>query len=210
MESHELYHNANAVPFKNLCNLLEKIESTIGKVAKGDLLIKTVKLWGLDGQSLWPILRLVLPGSDNHRNDYNITDRSLAGWYVETLSLKPEEERLTKWIKFKLQGEPMIFGKCVEKAINKAYFGKDRLYNDKFTVGDANALLDRLSPRLHYKEFFGPKAGGIKTKKEIIQEMVSGRVNLSPQAHRWICGIILAASGTTISSLGGRSSRHRH
>ena len=198
---HKLHDNANKIPFEWLCKVLDKIEKTDGNEQKVKVLFSRDLEKRLAGQSHWPILRLVLPGSDDCRNDYRITDRTLSDWYVEVLGLGSNANHITHWIKYKLRGEPMVLGECIEKAI-KAKFAKNRLYNNDFTVGDANTLLDRLSPPKHYFKFFGPKADDSTNtdKKEVIRNMVYLNM-LSPQAHKWIVRIILAASGTTVSSL---------
>ena len=91
---------ANAFPFKSLCEIFEKMEKASGAESKLKYIFnKDIKAY-LNNESIYPIMRLLLPVNDNERGSYGLKQALIAKTYVEALHLNKnsvDAETLLYW-----------------------------------------------------------------------------------------------------------------
>lgn len=86
--------HCNALKFADVCSLFEKLNRMQGSANKLKLLFSKDLKAQLQGQSIFPLLRLVLPLNDTERGKYGLKQTMIAKTYVSALHLdKNSEER---------------------------------------------------------------------------------------------------------------------
>jgi hypothetical protein len=174
----------NNLQFNHLCQLFEQIDKTQGTNKKLKLLFNKEIKKRLNGQSIFPLLRLVLPLNDTYRGKYNLKQASIAKTYVTALHLdkhtSQDAQRLLFW-----KDPSKVHGVDSSKIIS-GDFGtiledvlKSRVQSEscKATIGEVNAILDELTV-----------ASGEKEKTAIIRDKILKNFNANEQ--KWIVRII--------------------
>ena len=143
--------NCNAIPFRELCTLYESLSKEKGLAAKIQRIFSKKLKEHINGQSIYPLLRLLLPANDTERGKYGMKQVLIAKTYVAALSLNKDSDdakRLLNWKDpTKNQGVALDklstgdFGLILEDVLSKRV---DTNASTK-TVGEVNALLDRLA-----------------------------------------------------------------
>jgi DNA ligase-4 len=90
----------NGILFVDLCNRLERIEKTSGTNAKLSLIFNKDLAEIVKGESLYPLVRLLLPLYDTERGRYGLKQATVAKVYIEALQLNknaPDAKRLIHW-----------------------------------------------------------------------------------------------------------------
>ncbi|RYG69448.1 hypothetical protein EON64_02665 [archaeon] len=98
--SSKLEDKCNALLFSDLCQIFEKMAKSTGTANKLKLLFTAQLKEKLGGQSVYPLLRLVLPLNDTERGKYGLKQASIAKTYVSALHLDKNAEdakRLLNW-----------------------------------------------------------------------------------------------------------------
>ncbi len=141
----------NAIRFSDICNLFEKMSKLQGSASKLKMLFTKDLKKHLAGQSIFPLLRLVLPLNDTERGKYGLKQASIAKTYVGALHLDKNSEdakRLLNWKDpTKNQGVELSklvtgdFGLILEDVL------KSRVRSEPSTITllEVNRLLDELA-----------------------------------------------------------------
>lgn len=148
----------NSIKFRDLCSLLERMTKEHGSLAKLKILFNQDFKKYLQGDSIFPLLRLILPANDTERGKYGLKQAAIAKTYVAALHLDKESEdakRLLNWkdptkstgvelSKF-VSGD---FGTILEEVL------KPRITSEpsNHTIGDVNKILDDLSNAVNVEE----------------------------------------------------------
>ena len=141
----------NSVRFRDLCNLFEKIEKSQGTEHKLKLLFSKEMKKQMHGESLFPLLRLVLPTIDSERGKYGLKQAMVAKTYVQALHLGKTSEAASRLINWKdpskaqgVEASRMIvgdFGTILEDVLKS----RVRTEFSEATLKDVNELLDALA-----------------------------------------------------------------
>jgi DNA ligase-4 len=141
----------NSILFKDLCLLFEKIEKAHGSEHKLKLLFSKEMKRQMNGESLYPLLRLVLPTIDSERGKFGLKQAMVAKTYVQALHLDKTSEAATRLINWKdpskahgVEISKMVvgdFGVILEDVL------KQRVRSEFSTAAlkDINELLDDLA-----------------------------------------------------------------
>ncbi len=173
----------NAVKFRDLCHLFEKMGKVQGTVAKIKLLFNKELKNYLQGQSIFPLLRLVLPANDTERGKYGLKQAMIAKTYVNSLHLDKNSDDARRLINWKdpsknegiersklLSGD---FGTILEDVLQS----RVRVEYSDTTIGEVNILLDDLARVVNSEE-----------KIEMIKNRVLNNFNAIEQ--KWLMRII--------------------
>ena len=97
----KLNDNCNKLLFSDLCKNFETVERTSGSARKFSVIFNKNLLNHLAGQSVFPLMRLVLPSIDSERGKYGLKQTSIAKAYVSALHLdatrSEDAKRLLNW-----------------------------------------------------------------------------------------------------------------
>jgi hypothetical protein len=179
----QLQDNANSILFSELSDIFKNI--SMAKVKKDALekyLFNKNLVKRLDGQSIYPLLRLVLPsctGPQNETQKFNIGLKQLAGFYVNILHVAKDSDNY-KALYLMDNGKNNItsgdtgkeFGTALESILN------DRISVKKSTktIGEVNEIL--LSIKI---------ATNVK-KQEIIEKKIYKEFSATEQ--KWLARIM--------------------
>jgi hypothetical protein len=83
--------NCNNMRFSDICVQLEQMEKTSGTDAKCKIMFDNRLKRALAGQSLYPLLRLILPDKDFERGNYNMKEAMVSMIYVDALQLNRQK-----------------------------------------------------------------------------------------------------------------------
>jgi DNA ligase-4 len=173
----------NAIKFIDICNLLEKMSKVRGSAAKLEILFNKKFRDYIDGESIFPLLRLILPLNDTERAKYGLKQALIAKTYVAALHLNKDSEaakRLLNWKDpTKSQGVEIAklisgdFGLILEEVL------KERIGTEpsSTTLGEVNLILDDLANAVSSEE-----------KMNIIKHRVLDKFNAAEQ--KWLARII--------------------
>eukprot|EP01041_Mallomonas_annulata_P003653 gene3653-7280_t len=182
IDRNKLEENCNNLLFKDLCHKFERIEKTKTSNAKLKLLFNTELKQLLDGQSVFPLMRLVLPLNDSERHKYGLKQASVAKTYADALQLNRKTSK---------DAQRLIFWKDPTKAVGASAvpigdFGavledvlKSRVQQEPscFTIGQVNSILDELAD-----------ASGENAKAAIIRDKILNYFNANEQ--KWFVRIV--------------------
>jgi DNA ligase-4 len=141
----------NNVRFRDLAMLFEKIEKAHGSEHKLKLLFSKEMKKQMNGESLYPLLRLVLPTIDSERGKYGLKQAMVAKTYVQALHLDKSSEAASRLINWKdpskaqgVEVSKMVvgdFGVILEDVLKSRVRSE---FSDA-TLRDVNELLDSLA-----------------------------------------------------------------
>ena len=175
----QLERSCNLIPFGHLCGLLNRCESLQGPNVterKLDIFFNEDLVRRLQGGSVFPLLRLLLPVIDTERGRYGLKAISAAKLYVQALNLNPESSDAQRLLHWEDPRRSLMlvadFGSVLEDVL------RTRVSNDvsSATIGDVNDLLDSIA-----------RSPG-KEKEQVIRNKVVMR--FSPNEQKWIMRII--------------------
>jgi len=140
--------------FADLCNLFEKLYSLSGHERKLDCLFTKKLKRDLNGASIYPLLRCVIPTIDSERSKYGLKHASEASTYIAALNLDKASlpaQRLKNWKDTTKIGGSRDHSSTVQacgdfgdvlEAILKV---RVQSRSSTATLGDVNLLLDALA-----------------------------------------------------------------
>ena len=79
--------NCNGILFADLCGIFEKVEAASGKAAKLRIVYDKALRQIVGKQSIFPMMRLLLPLNDPDRPRYNLKQTNVANTYIRALNL---------------------------------------------------------------------------------------------------------------------------
>ena len=176
----------SAMQFAELCNLFEKLYGLSGHERKLDCLFTKKLKRDLNGASIYPLLRLVIPTIDSERSKYGLKHASVASTYIAALNLDKASlpaQRLKNW------KDPTKIGGSRDRSSTVQACGdfgdvleailKVRVQSrsSTATLGDVNLLLDALAT-----------ADGSSKKTDIIRNRILPKFNAMEQ--KWLVRII--------------------
>lgn len=173
----------NEIRFHDLCTLFEKVEKASGREHKLKLLFNKEMKKELCGESLYPLLRLILPAIDTERGKYGLKQTMVAKTYVQALHLDKSSEAAKRLINWKdptkaqgVEVSKMVigdFGIILEDVL----LTRVRTKPSDATLGDVNALLDSLAIAISQND-----------KTAIIRDRILNHFSANEQ--KWLARII--------------------
>lgn len=142
---HEKWDEANALLFGTLCCKFELIAAMRGRTRdKLLVLFNFEENWLPKAQSLFPIMRLVLPQLEKYRLKYGLLEKSLAQLYKKALTLSRANQRL---LEFHTGETRDSFGGSDLGPTIKTILESEMGISKRFeaTIKDANDYLDALA-----------------------------------------------------------------
>ena len=176
--------NCSLIFFKEVCDLLDKIEKTKTTQAKLSLIFtKDLKRRLGDGQSVYPLIRLLIPVNDSERQPYGLKQMVAARIYISALNIdhkSPHARALLNWKNASVVEEGIgsshlsgDFSALVETAIET----RKSKEPSNITIGEVHEILDSLA-----------NAVGEAAKGLIIKDKIYHR--FSPREQKWLIRII--------------------
>jgi DNA ligase-4 len=167
--------NCNKFLFAKLCEIFDNIERASGQRRDKLSLIFTPELRALvQGQSVFPLVRLLLPPYDTARGGYGLKQATVAKTYVGALQLNHDSEAAQRLIHWKKQSKRGDFCSILEEVLLPR---AGRTQPSAASLGHINALLDSLT-----------EAYGETGKVAFISEHVLNKFN--PREQKWLMRII--------------------
>ncbi len=211
-ENEPEYTKANSQPFSQLCKRMNDLWNlrTNKKVKKKDVdklqhLLPPKLIKFIEPESLYPVLRLLLPDMDNSRNTY-VKEKFIATMYTDALGLVKGQDAYEKLFNFTNPQNNRLadLSVAVEEVL------KERIICDpsKATVGKINDMLDKLcqlrkSQTKSNHDWRQSSSTGVandaapKKPKRKVNELRANwmrsmfREGLSPLEHKWLVRIML-------------------
>ena len=184
MEETKSEDACNAIHFRNVCDLLNKMEKESTTVKKLDLIFAKQLKTQIGTGSLYPLLRLLLSSIDTERGRYGLKEMAVAKTYISVLQLdknSPDAQTLIHW------KDPTKSGSSNRFATNMSSdfctilenILKSRVKDSpsNLTLGEINRLLDDLAV-----------AKGEDGKSNIIRSKILN--NLCVNEQKWLMRII--------------------
>ncbi|KAH9259153.1 hypothetical protein BASA81_002773 [Batrachochytrium salamandrivorans] len=159
------FDNANKTVFFTLCERLDAIGRAKGSIAKTSLLFDEQWVKYLQGQSWYPVLRLVLPEFDRERSKYHVKAQALGKLLVNAMQGQGRDfaNRLLNWKDPERANGGVVGDFCnVLKEVLVERQVSTQPLAVRLTVGEVNALLDRLS-----------LATGTDDRQQVINELLA-------------------------------------
>lgn len=175
--------NCNKIFFYDLSNKLEEIEKLSGVDKKFKAIFNKKLLESVKGQSIFPLMRLILPLIDNEREKYGLKQSTVAKTYVDALHLDK---------KISADAQKLIFWKdpskyhCSDSIASIGDFAsiledvlKSRVRSEisNKTIKDVNEILDNLA-----------KAKGKEAKTSVIRNQILNHFSANEQ--KWLMRIV--------------------
>lgn len=175
--------HCNSIKFFDLCLLFEKLGKAKGAEKKLSMIFTKSLKDHLKGDSIYPLLRLLLPAIDTERGKYGLKQAMIANTYVSALHLDKKSEDATRLLNWKdptrTQGVELSklitgeFGTLLEDVLKS----RVRTEPSNCTIGDVNLLLDQLANALNTDE-----------KTIILRQQMLDKFNA--QEQKWLVRII--------------------
>jgi len=185
---HQCEDKCNAIPFSLVVKILNEILAASGVHNKLDVIFNSKLKKLIGGQSIHPFARLLFPWQDTRK--YGLKAAKIAGIYTDILQLNKDRGdglALNKWQNEALAGAKHSgeFGSTLEMVLEhrvKNTSDKNKNKNTEEpppkTIGDVNAILDKLST-----------VKGDKERKDIFDKEIKYHFNANEQ--KWIVRIIM-------------------
>jgi ATP-dependent DNA ligase len=185
--------------------MLEAIQRESNKERKLDLFFCQELKDRLKGQSVFPLLRLLLPKSDTKRARFGIKHAKLASLYIKVLNLENTEdgEAIIMWCHNKVDpSNPEDLPDAIFKAAT-ARINTNKVH----TVGQVNEVLDKLAHTFaSSSNRFAQPAAGTAAAAAVAAQKASGKLDqkgqlikriateFPPLEQKWIMRIILGST----------------
>lgn len=172
----------NSLLFAYFCDLLNRIEAASGTQKKLNILFTKDLSLRLQGGSIYPLLRLLLPLVDCERGRYGMKQTSVAKVYINALNLSPHSEDalyLLHWHdpnRRSSRPSSVAAGTDFGSVLEEVLMSRVKSEPSSFTLGEINQLLDEIVSA------FG------KEKEVIIRNKVVMR--FSPNEQKWLMRIV--------------------
>ena len=175
--------NCNKIKFSYVCKIFEKVEVASGREAKTKVIFDRELRRIIGRQSIFPIIRLLLPLNDPDRPRYGLKQTNVANTYIKALNLNKmsgDAQSLLHWKDpSKVTGVKTAviisgdFGTILEHVLG------DRVQQNSSdaTIGEVNTILDDLALAV------GPDA-----KAVVIRDRIRPRFCASEQ--KWLMRIV--------------------
>lgn len=177
------HDNCNKIKFSYVCKIFGKVELASGREAKTKIIFDRELRRMIGGQSIFPILRLLLPLNDPDRPRYGLKQTNVANTYIKALNLNKmsgDAQSLLHWKDpSKVIGAKTAdiisgdFGTILEHVLG------DRVQQNSSdaTIGEVNMILDDLALAV------GPDA-----KAVVIRDKIRPRFCASEQ--KWLMRVV--------------------
>ena len=175
--------NCNKMKFSYLCRIFEKVELASGRAAKVKVIFDRDLRQKIGGQSIFPLIRLLLPLNDPDRPRYGLKQTNVANTYIKALNLNKmsgDAQSLLHW-----KDPSKVVGPKTSEIIS-GDFGTilehvlcNRAQQDSSdaTIGEINMILDDLALAV------GPDA-----KAVVIRDKIRPRFSASEQ--KWLMRVV--------------------
>jgi DNA ligase-4 len=170
--------NCNKLLFKDICERFERVNKTSGTDKKFKAFFDRWMKEKIDGQSIFPVMRLLLPLNDNERGKYLLKQATVSRLYVNVLNLDKKHssaaQSLINWKDpTKVMGMSGDFGAVLDHVLAT----RARIEPSNCTVGEVNEILDSLAA-----------AHGEAEKSAVIRERIYPRFCSNEQ--KWLMRIV--------------------
>ncbi|KAJ8605994.1 hypothetical protein CTAYLR_010122 [Chrysophaeum taylorii] len=160
---------ANAVPFAELCARLERVDAAKGTRQKLAALFGQPD-WLPRKSTLFPVVRLLLPGEEKHRPKYGLQAKSLAKLYKQGVHADKEDEAK---LEYHLGHQRKKHVDDLDRVIEGILQKRTTETASSLTIGGANEYLDELATA--------------KTPSPVFNEYL---YKFAPREHKWLVRII--------------------
>jgi DNA ligase-4 len=170
--------NCNKILFRDVCDLFERVERTKGVQKKLSLVFNRNMKKLIGNQSIFPLMRLLLPVNDNERGKYSLKQATVSKLYVSVLGLDKKHssaaQALINWKDpTKVQTVSGDFGTVLEHTLST----RARIEPSDCSIGEVNSILDSLAD-----------AVGDAGKSAVIREKIYPRFCANEQ--KWLMRIV--------------------
>jgi DNA ligase 4 len=175
--------NCNKILFADLCGILEKVEAASGKAAKLRIVFDKALRQIIGKQSVFPMIRLLLPLNDPDRPRYNLKQTNVANTYIRALNLNKmsgDAQSLLHWKDpSKVTGAKTSeiisgdFGTILERVLRN----RSQSHSSDVTIGEVNLILDDLA-----------LAVGQDAKAVVIRDRI--RPSFCASEQKWLMRIV--------------------
>ncbi|KAJ3187606.1 DNA ligase (ATP) [Irineochytrium annulatum] len=169
---------ASRFPFITLCKFFDAIQPAKPKTKKAKLAALLAD-WRASGDDALPLLRLLLPHIDKDRATYGVKDKTLAGVYLDALSIQKTSEdgdSLLHWRKPKagLGAVGVDFADVLFRVLEKRTGGAP---GSAMSIADVNERLDLLNA-----------CDTLPERRDVIRYIAT---HMSAREQKWLARIIL-------------------
>lgn len=177
---------ANALLFGELCRRLESVSMARGTDRKREILFD--ERWLPSTQSLYPVIRLVLPQIEKDRARYGLAEKKLAGLYDKTMSMCQESR---KQLAYHTGKDRSTFGASDLGVTIKEIMEREQQKTPSFqaSIKDANDFLDKLARN----------SGDARAQEQAVR---AARHFFTPLEHKWLARIICGEMKTGLKERG--------
>ena len=175
--------NCNKILFADLCGIFEKVEAANGKAAKLRIVFDKALRQIVGKQSIFPMIRLLLPLNDPDRPRYNLKQTNVANTYIRALNLNKmsgDAQSLLHWKDpSKVTGPKTSeiisgdFGTILERVLRN----RSQSHSSDVTIGEVNLILNDLA-----------LAVGQDAKAAVIRDRI--RPSFSASEQKWLMRIV--------------------
>lgn len=172
--------NCNKLLFRDLCVKFEKMQHIKGSEEKLSLIFNRDLKKQLDGHSMFPLLRLLLPLNDSYRHRYGLKQATAVKTYISALNLVDSSKdaiRLKFWKNPLKMGDNNKgagdFGSVLEDVLQS----RIRVEYSAATIGEVNTILDNVAAAI-----------GDTAKANVIRTQILNIFNAVEQ--KWLMRII--------------------
>lgn len=171
----------NQLLFKDFCEKLDKIEKTKKTDQKIRVIFNKELVKHLQGGSVFPLLRLLLPINDNTRQKYGLKQATLAKTYIDALQLNKssnDAKRLKYWKNpLKFDGLPSDVQGDFCLVLEDILESRVSAQGASCTIGSVNSILDDLA-----------NAASEQDKTIIIRDRILNK--FSAMEQKWLMRIV--------------------
>lgn len=177
------HDNCNKILFSDLCTIFDKVESTSGKAAKLKIVFDKSLRQKIGTQSIFPMIRLLLPLNDPERPRYGLKQTNVANTYIKALNLSKTSGDAQSLLHWK---DPSKVVGAKPSEIISGDFGtilehvlRNRARSDysNCTIGDVNTILDSLA-----------LAVGNDAKAAVVRDQIRPRFCANEQ--KWLMRVV--------------------
>ena len=175
--------NCNQILFTDLCKMFEKVETTSSKASKLKIVFDKSLRQKVGGQSIFPMIRLLLPLNDPDRPRYGLKQSNVATTYIKALNLNKTSGDAQSLVHWK---DPSKVSGAKSSEIMSGDFGtilehvlRNRAQKEcsDATIGEVNQILDDLA-----------LAVGQDAKAIVVRDQIRPRFCASEQ--KWLMRIV--------------------
>ena len=181
--AHLLEDNARSIPFADLCRCMADIAAEPKAWRKADIFLSDSLYRRLDGQSMWPVVRLLLPKHDEERQ-FMMRETKLSALYAELFGFtatSKERARLKHFARQSKSGGTRGVG-ALSNAIYEVMLPRTSKTTGK-TVGWVNDQLDALAAKKTARDGKKDVLRGIEQCLDATEQMWFSAIVLKIMRH---------------------------